>query len=416
MRKISCARYHYAVRFIKRHSAEISSAKLAESMIVNKDTDFWAEVRKIKGVKAQLPNSIDGKTEEAEICELFSHKYETLLNSVSYNTDDMNSILKSIDCDIDQSCNKDRCYSKHNINVNDLMEAVKELKPHKTDGNDGCQSNHLIHGTQRLYVLLSQLFTCMLKHGYAPDSFLLSTITSIPKNKRKSLNDSSNYRGIALSSILGKVLDWVVLNQNKKTLRTCDLQFGFKAKHSTSLCTFVIDEVMQHYLNNGSNTYIMLLDASQAFDRVNYCKLFKLLLKKGLCPLICRFLAYSYTKQCVRAKWGNALGDPFSVSNGVKQGGVLSPILFTLYMDEIIGRLEETGVGCHIGKKFVGAPGYADDLTLLAPTKYAIKTLLKASKEFSDNYDVKFNASKFQFVALGPSGPVNDSICIDGNV
>ena len=126
----------------------------------------------------------------------------------------------------------------------------------------------------------------MVKHGHAPDSFLLSTITSIPKNKRKSLNDSNNYRGIALSSILGKVLDCVILNQNKMTLSTCDLQFGFKAKHSTSLCTFVIDEVTQHYLNNGSNVYIMLLDASQAFDRVNYCKLFRLLLKKGLCTFI----------------------------------------------------------------------------------------------------------------------------------
>ena len=120
----------------------------------------------------------------------------------------------------------------------------------------------------------------------------------------------------------------------------CDLQFGFKAKHSRSLCTFVIDKVAQHYLNNGSNVYIMLLDASQAFDRVNYCKLFRLLLKKGLCPLVCQFLAYSYTKQHVRAKWGHLLCNPFSVSNGTKQGGVLSPILFTIYMDEIISRLK----------------------------------------------------------------------------
>ena len=60
-------------------------------------------------------------------------------------------------------------------------------------------------------------------------------------------------------------------------------------------------------------------------------------------------------------QWGNVTSDAFKTSNGVKQGGVLSPILFTLYMDVLLSRLKSCGFGCYIGQSFVGALGYADD-------------------------------------------------------
>ena len=63
-------------------------------------------------------------------------------------------------------------------------------------------------------------------------------------------------------------------------------------------------------------------------------------------------------------------------SNGIKQGGVLSPVLFCIYMDELLGRLRESGVGCYLGQTFVGALGYADDLTLLAPSILAVLKLI----------------------------------------
>ena len=77
---------------------------------------------------------------------------------------------------------------------------------------------------------------------------LHSCLIPIPKNKRKSLNNSNNYRGIALSNIIGKVLDLVILNNNRHILETSDLQFGFKAKHSTTQCSFVLNEVTQYYI------------------------------------------------------------------------------------------------------------------------------------------------------------------------
>ena len=123
----------------------------------------------------------------------------------------------------------------------------------------------------------------MLNHNYVPSAMLTSTVIPIPKNRRKSLTDSENYRAIALSSILGKVLDWAILISCDNVFTSSDLQFGFKPKHSTSQCTFVVKETIQYYINGGSSVYCMLLEASKSVDRVHYIKLVRLLLGRGLC-------------------------------------------------------------------------------------------------------------------------------------
>lgn len=144
--------------------------------------------------------------------------------------------------------------------------------------------------------------------------------------------------------------------------------------------------------------YVVLLDASQAFDRVHYVKLFKLLIDRGICPLLARLLAKMYTEQSLRVKWNSQFSNSFKVSNGVKQGAILSPLLFSVYMDELLQRLSRANIGCHIGNKFCGALGYADDVSLLAPSRNAINEMLAICEEFGKDYNVKFNAEKSQLI------------------
>ena len=61
-----------------------------------------------------------------------------------------------------------------------------------------------------------------------------------------------------------------------------------------------------------------------------------------------------YTNQSLKVRWGTCIGDKFNVTNGVKQGGVLSPTLFSVYMDDLFERLQKRGVGCYMGNYFVG--------------------------------------------------------------
>ena len=88
------------------------------------------------------------------------------------------------------------------------------------------------------------------------------------------------------------------------------------------------------------------MDASKAFDRVNHTGLFKKLLKKNLSPVIVHLLLAWYSEQMLGACWNTVHSDVFLTSNGVHQGGVLSPILFTIYIDDLLVELEKVGVGC----------------------------------------------------------------------
>ena len=108
---------------------------------------------------------------------------------------------------------------------------------------------------------------------------------------------SVNYRAITLSSIAGKILDMVILIREASHLLTSDLQFSFKTGSSTTMCTAMGQETVSCYVYNGSNVYGLLLDATQAFDRLNYCKIFSILLNRDVCPAICRLLLNMYLKQ-----------------------------------------------------------------------------------------------------------------------
>ena len=142
-----------------------------------------------------------------------------------------------------------------------------------------------------LDVQLSLLFTGMLRHGFTPHEMLLSTIIPIPMNSCKSLSNSENYRAITLFSAIGKVLDWVIIYGNTSQLSSFSYQFGYKQSSSTTQCTFVVNESIKYYQNDNSDVYVVLLDATKDFDRVDFIQMFKTLLQRKLCPMLCRFLA-----------------------------------------------------------------------------------------------------------------------------
>ncbi len=125
----------------------------------------------------------------------------------------------------------------------------------------------------------------------------------LPKGRWANLSSSDNFGAITLSSIFGKLLDFIILFKEENSLYTNDLQFSFKTGSSTSLCTSMVQESVSHYVQNGTNVYGLLLDASKAFDRVNYCKLFRLLLDRGFCLMYSRLLLNMYTNKKLCVRW-----------------------------------------------------------------------------------------------------------------
>jgi len=132
----------------------------------------------------------------------------------------------------------------------------------------------------------------------------------------------------------------------------------------------------------------------------NYCKLFQLMLRRDLPACILCVLICFYTNNFVRVSWCGLFSEYFLAMNGVKQGGVLSPILFCVYIDDLLVLLSNANIGCVIGNSFVGAVAYADDLVLLAPSASALRKMLAICDAYAAEYCMSFNAQKSKCLVI----------------
>ena len=180
--------------------------------------------------------------------------------------------------------------------------------------------------------------------------------------------------GIALCSSISKIYYIIFLKRNATELLTHQLQFAFKENHGTTMSTLILKDIIQYYVDRQSSVYTCFVDATKAFDMVKFDKLFLLMIKRGVSGIDLRAIMDLYSHQRIRTVWLGAYSRLFSATNGIRQGSVASPILFGLYMDELIQRLESNGDGCWLGPHFYGAMGYADDLSLLSPTAKGLQS------------------------------------------
>ena len=107
-----------------------------------------------------------------------------------------------------------------------------------------------------------------------------------------------------------------------------------------------------------------------------------------------------YSNQLCHLKWGDETSASFSISNGVKQGGVISPLLFSLYIDELFLLLKQSGLGSHVRLTYAGAFGYADDTALVTPSLSSLKQMISICEEFAKCYSIVFNLSKTKLLCF----------------
>ena len=150
----------------------------------------------------------------------------------------------------------------------------------------------------------------MVHYGFCPPTFIYANIILIPKGSKANLSDSDKYRSIAISSLLGKILDHIIIVKQSEALKTSNYQFGFRANCSTVLCSTMVNETVQYYTENGPKpVYVLLLDASKAFDKVAFNVLFNELRDRSLCPKSTKLLYYMYTDQQCSVRWGSEHSD-----------------------------------------------------------------------------------------------------------
>ena len=176
-----------------------------------------------------------------------------------------------------------------------------------------------------------------------------SVIVPVIKNKNQRIHDKGNYRPIYLSNVCSKIVEMALACRLSDSLHSSHNQFGFKLDHGTELCVFTFKELLRFYVEHGSAMHVAFLDASKAFDRVNRCKLLTKLENRGVAKYILRLICYDFISQHICIRWGSSYSDFCTSTNGVKQGGILSPLFFNVYMDNLSAQLNSQHIGCSTG-------------------------------------------------------------------
>ena len=288
------------------------------------------------------------------------------------------------------------------ITTEEVRGIVKNLKRGKAGGPDNILPEHIIYGGDYLILWLKKIFNEILHLEQIPSCLKESIIVPIYKGKGKDPLLTNNYRGISLSSIISKVFERVILLRMTPILEEKGIphrtQTAYQAGISCCDATEVVQEVVKAYINCGSMIFQCFYDLEKAFDSIEHNVLLNHLYKAGINGKAWRVIRAFYDKAESRVRVGSSLSGKFQLNRGVKQGSVLSPLLFLLVIDSLLAELESSGTGASIGGIYLGSLGHADDLRSITANIALLEEQAAVVKNFTHANGLQLNMEKLEFL------------------
>ena len=409
--------YRKAIRDAQKAPKQAKWNRLHVAMEKNETSDFWNSWRTLYNKKkSPFAPVVDGCSSKEGIASAFKDSFQK--NSEPNNNEkvaELNAKFESQYREFSESHSSSCNCSDYSISYQNVFDALFSLKNGKCADNDGLNAEHLQFAPAALMARLTGLFNLMLKHSFVPWQFRSGFMIPIVKDNQGDLTDVSNYRGITISPIISKLFEHVLKIVFGDFLSSSAYQFGFKKKSSTIHSLHCFRETVNYYVNNGSRVYCSLLDASKAFDRLVHSGLFMKLMDRKVPKIFLDILITWHSGLKSRVKWDGCFSDWFNISAGVRQGGVLSPNLYSIYVDDLLCMLKAAGIGCHIRSIFAAALFYADDVALLAPSLKGLQCLLNICQAYCEKWDICLNPKKTKNLFFGNRSAPSHELEINGN-
>lgn len=308
---------------------------------------FWDKINLLKGNKKSattIPtlkeNNIEYKT-DIDKATLFGTKLESTFkdsNDKRFDTKHKKEIINEVSKFINKSLDNNSNRENFKFDKNDLDIVLKQLKSKSSPGNDNITNKHLINLSDNFKDLILILFNETLKQGKIPENWKLSTITMIPK-KNKNSSNPKDYRPISLLSCLGKLCERLVLiklshfiESNKIIIKQ---QAGFRKNRQTKDNVFVLIQKIAEAFNRKKRVLGFFFDIASAFDKVWHEGLLFKLIQSKIPRSIILWVKSFLTNRAFAVKVNSATSEKLEISAGVPQGAVLSPTLFSLFINDI---------------------------------------------------------------------------------
>lgn len=375
-------------------------------------SDFWKFIQSCKKSKT-CSNTISNNEWELYFAELLNVKnvldeeFQERVNSyLSWH--DTNCIQCKQSEDVENSI------MDKSVTLNEIENVIDNLAVNKAPGIDGI-CNEILKKSKMLTVpMLCSLFNKILETGIYPEEWCKSII--VPVYKQGNTNDPNNYRGISLLSCIGKIFTKIInnrltewANNNNKFAET---QAGYRQGKSTIDQIFVLQTLASKCLNKTKGRfYSVFVDFSKAFDSVPHSHLFYSLLNSNLHGRVITLLRDMYSKlqSCVQVG-DYSISSDFKCGVGTRQGCMVSPILFILYLNELTQLVEECNCqGMYIDENHpnVNMLLYADDLVIVGDHVGRVQKVLNVLAEFCVRWGLKVNMAKTKAMIFRNGGIIN---------
>lgn len=239
----------------------------------------------------------------------------------------------------------------------EITEAIKQLQTGKAPGPDGIPAEVFKAGGETLIAHLTRLFQVFWINGELPQDFRDANIIHLYKNKGDR-SSCDNHRGISLLSIAGKILARILLNRITKHILddvVSESQCGFRKLRGTVDMVFAVRQLQEKCVEQHQDLHLLFIDLTKAFDTVNRTALWAILSRLGCPPRFVAIVRAFHDGMLGRVIENGDTSDPFPVSNGVKQGCVLAPTLFSLLFAQMLSAaLSQTTAGVKIHYRMDG--------------------------------------------------------------
>ena len=310
-----------------RNSSRVYKRCIRRSVVKHRRT----EANRIRNLKTTNPKEywkiLNGNKSKTDVKVSLDDLMEHFKNLNKDNNEPDNTLGNSINSDINVLLDKE-------ITNEEILTVVKNLKNNKACGLDNINNEYIKSTIDVLLPVYVNLFNSILDSGEIPNDWLLSKIIPIFKNNG-SPNDPANYRGITLLSCLSKLFTSIINNRLCEVVHINENQAGFRQHHSTLDHIFTLKSLIDIYFKKQKKMFCAFIDYSKAFDSVWRPGLWYKLIKSGITGKMYTLIynMYQDIRSCVAVN--GECSQFFNSYIGVRQGEYLSPMLFSIFVNDL---------------------------------------------------------------------------------